>query len=175
MHIKNLSTILFVQLLFPIICMGQWDTGDTLNLTLVAGGQVFFKYKSLNEIDNGITYTDWSTFNLYFDNENGGDVKLTFYSNTGFIFGEDEYKLSLDIIELQVNCPGCPGGSVVGGWHPLSDTPTDLINNLPGSDGGTTYIIDVSYRCGDKISTGGLLGDTSSYYYVDIIFDVDLE
>ena len=177
MIFRKVFLIYAFKIVFINSLIAQWTPGpgnqDTLNLLLISGGYVYFKFKSINDVQNGIEYTDWSNFYLYFDDDDIDDnLKLTCYANTSlsYIVGERGEQLNLDEIEVRAICSGCTGVTETG-WQTLTNAPgADLLTGFAGDGSpGDTYDIHIDFRCGNS----GLINQPYDYYYVDIIFDVE--
>ncbi|MFC2137517.1 hypothetical protein ACFLTE_05015 [Bacteroidota bacterium] len=177
MRQKLFCILLFLILFLCHDLIAQWTPGpgnqDTLTLSLLSGGYVSFKYTSIDAVENGITYTNWTNFNLYFDDEDNDDqVKLTCYANTANLDGEQSNTMALSQIEVRAICSGCSGDVTQTSWQTLTTSPgVDLLTGIEGSVGGGSlnYNIYIDYRCGNS----GLINQPNDYYYVDIIFDVE--
>lgn len=172
---KYLLLILLSIIFLNIDVYCQWTPGpanpDTLTLAVISGGQVQWKFKSITEMKAGagITYSDWTNFNLFFNDKGTDDnLDLVCYAKD-VLYGEKGGTLNPNIIEVRATCPGCAGVTTFG-WQNLATSPgITLIEDIDGSDGGTNYDIHIDFRCG----FAGLIGETSDYYYVDIIFELE--
>lgn len=175
-----------IILLSPLIILqysygqaGKLDANDSLDLRVISGGFVTFNYKSVKEINDGMSYSNWTTLRLYLKNENVGaeNFEVTFYANSNRIYGETDTTLELNTIEVKATCSDCINcncGDVSSPeeWPDLDvegGASTVILTGIKGDPAGSIYIFDISYRCG----LSGLLGKRSDYYFVDITFDVE--
>jgi len=130
------------------------------------GWTVSFYFNTLNKIQNGITYTNFTYFEAFNDGThvNGPSWDLTVRANATFING-----LPLGVVEIWANIAAVNGTTT--GWQRLDNTltPVTLISN--GAI-GSNMAIDISYRVGDITNTVQMSGYPSDFYSVDLIFEM---
>jgi hypothetical protein len=130
------------------------------------GQTVSFHFGTINEIQNGITYTDFAEFVAFNQGThvNGGSWDLTVRANTTLPNG-----LPLEVVEIFANIALADG--TTQNWKQLDNAlgPVKLITN--GSIGNNMNI-QISYRVGDISNTVQMAGYQSDYYQVDLIFEM---
>ena len=142
-------------------------------LTVIRGGTIEFFFNSIQKVNDGIIYNNWTVLDLAVNNDvisKSYTWKLTVEPEpsglTNFKGGNASSPIPMDAIFLN------PTG--VAGVVPstLSSTPTiiatgSILSNITGDR--TNFIrINISYECGTTASN--IVGKLSGYYFVDLRF-----
>lgn len=142
-----------------------FSQNTTSRLTIESGGSVNFFFNSFLKYSNGITYSDWTKLDVYYnDTTDAGGLgihptwKLDVKALSPTIDGDAGNTLTLDVIEIEAT--GDPGST---GLNALSAADVSLIT---GGVAGISTIF-ISYSCGKNVS---LMGESPDYYVVDIVF-----
>ena len=164
-YTKYLGLVLFFLLLLNFRAFSQ----VTSRLTVVSGNSVYFTFNSFTKFTTGIEYTDWTLFDVYFDDP--GDVsnrwRLTVNTSATQIDGDGGNTLPLSSIYIL----GISASATSNGWMSLDTNP--LLGTLL-TDGlqGAAMNASVSYRCGMAPATS-VLGEATDFYFVDLIFTLE--
>ena len=151
----------------------------TSRLTIEKGGSVYFHFNSLKKIETGIVYSDWTTLSVYFNDVTGGGLlnptskwALDVKANTPTIVGDNGVGqfLNLNVIELEAS--GVGADVTYTGKRTLTNADDKLAGgivteDLDASTSPDTRSINITYYCGENIP---LIGESTGYYVVDIIF-----
>ena len=116
-------TILFQIIVFLVLLDGYSFAQDpTYRLTVESGGYMDFKIYSLDRYDGGITYTDWTTLRIDFnDSDNSHEWYLAFKANTNEFTGSGTRFLPLSSVSIFVESMTPTSGTYYPGPHPLNE------------------------------------------------------
>jgi len=138
----------------------------TARLTVIRGGYVEFTFNSIDKLNNGITYTNYTQLSIcYKDPDNSaGTWKLSVQAN-GANFTSGANTLNLSTVDLTTSNAGALAATYFANI-PLSAVNSNIVTGGPqGTE--TENIVNVTYRCG---MGGTMLGKTQGNYTADIIF-----
>lgn len=152
--------------------IAQADT--VARLTTISSGRIDFYFDSEDRINNGFEITDFTRFRVYFvatDNTGtptAAQWRLMVRSNTAQIDGDAGNSLDLRTVQIRANSGGVGAEQ---GWVSLANADVLLIDTGPNP--ANTVDVTISYRCGmDPVYP--IAGAATDYYYVDLIFTLEL-
>ncbi len=162
-----------IILLFLSIYSAYGQTDTVARVDILTGGSVTFHFNSYAKISNGIEYTNWTNLKAYFVATNAGvptaaQWRLTVRSNTANIVGDGGNILDTRTVQVSANSAG---QGTDQGWVSLTNADVLLVNN--GTNPINTATIVISYRCGMDVAFP-ILGESSDYYFVDLVFTLEL-
>lgn len=166
-------TVYITALLFIILNNNFAQHHTTARLRIDYGASVEFIFNTFTKYQTGITYSNWTQLSVYFvdtldDGTAGYNWALDVKANQSNIIGDFGGNLDLSYIELFATSTSADEYGGAGTPQILSTSDLILLEN------GTQSITEgdvkkalITYRCG---VTTPLLGKTSGYYSVDLIF-----
>ena len=148
----------------------------TARLTIESGSSIYFNINTFDKYTNGIEYTNWTRFRVYFlDTADNGLVtaqkwQLNVEAMSANIAGDVGNTLDLNTVELSASCGDATTTGIMALAGPGSATKLLHI----GSNNVSASLIQVTYYCGQsKFVTNKLLGKQPDYYTVDIVYTLE--
>jgi len=172
----KISISLILSFLISYAGLGQDNFARITNLI---GSHIEFNFNSIDKYQNGITYTDGTTFGITMFNEPPGPVltgwHLDFQSNLAqpTIDGAGGNFLPLNTIQvIATNAVGLAPSpaNIYNVAQDLTIGGNTLLTSTTIPTDGNTHQVNITYECG--IANGNLLdaGAASDYYRVEIEF-----
>jgi len=168
----------FIVVLIAFLTLNNiYGQNTTSRLTIIKGGSVNFHFNSYTKLDNGIEtgYNNWTNLQVYFiDTTNAGAInaganwELYIKARTAQIDGDGGNSMPLDKVEYQVTTSS---GTAISGWQQLTNSDLRIVSG--GANPSNTENVYISYRVGAS-GTNDLLNEDAGYYYVDLIFTLDV-
>ena len=162
----TLKKLLFLSILvinLSVISNMFGQVPPYIRVSTSRGSNLYMYFQSLDQIQSGITYTKFTRFEVYLDDDgdagfNTWDMK--FYSPTANFSGESGATLSLDKFELS---------SYYDGAFEYKKELTNISSTVlvDGGEEGAHYV-EITYEVG---VTNSLWNETPDHYYGQINFD----
>jgi hypothetical protein len=148
----------------------------SINLKVLSGGNVSYIFNSLGKYESGISYEDWTRFQIYYNDttEFGGvgtsvgwDLQVRAITS-GIVSDGGNPELDTETITIRPNissCSGCVGSTNV--------SLTNVFQTIVIGDGNLSILeeVSISYDCGVD-PAHKVLNKPPDYYNVDLEFRV---
>jgi hypothetical protein len=163
----------FFLLTLPLFCQ---EGTATPRLRVVRGARLDFIFNSLVKYNNGVTYTDFTQLNIYYNDTVGAGVptpgagwELTVRALQPEIVGDiTSTVIELGSIVLNVKIDGVEPGNE----YSLTTAPLVIASGNDPDIVDVNKVILISYMCGTIESSVNMMGLPPDYYFVDIEFNL---
>jgi len=170
------------SIIFIFLGLNIQSQNTTSRLTIISGGNVNFYVNSFDKYNNGISYPNWTTVNIYFvdtladGSQTGLKWKLdakAMANNIGGILGN----LPLNTIELEA----ADGGGPSAAYSPVFALQNSDVSLVTGGTQTDLIIpvlttVNITYHCGKSLTiANSLFGKPADYYSIDILLTLGPE
>lgn len=144
------------------------------HMVIRQGANLVFNFSALKRYTTGVTLTNWTLIDVFFDSDGGGTSwKLSMKANSANIEGDMGNNLNLNVIEITASDGG--GVNALGAYCSPKITLTSLDQDLvvdqgaggpPDGLAAGDNLVNLTYECG---VTNSLLGAVPDFYVVDLV------
>lgn len=149
---------------------------NVARLTVLIGSHIEFNFNTIDKYNNGITFTDGTTFGITMTDLTAGTMTgwhMDFQSFLGQPTIDGNGGNTIPLNTIQVEATDANGNLASATFNGLQDLAVSPGNELMSTTDPThipadplTHQVNLSYECG--IANGSILGQTADYYQVEI-------